>query len=67
MPKKNPDKTEFEVISFRVPPELAEQARGACYEARLKFVEFARAAFEREIERLQKKHNFGHPFPKRPK
>jgi hypothetical protein len=71
MPKKPTTKKaapaeDFEVISFRVPPSLAESSRDACYWARVKFVDFARTAFEREIERLQKAHNSGKPFARRP-
>jgi hypothetical protein len=65
-PKPAPAATEYEVISFRVPTELAESSRDACYWARVKFVDFARTALEREIERLQRAHNGGKPFSRRP-
>ena len=63
---KNEPAADFEVISFRVPPALAESSRDACYWARVKFVDFARTAFEREVERLQRAHSSGKPFAKRP-
>lgn len=56
----------LEVISFRVPAELAEATRDACYWARIKFVDFARTALEREVQRLEKAHNSGKPFEARP-
>lgn len=64
--KKAEPAEDFEVISFRVPPALAESSRDACYWARVKFVDFARTAFEREVERLQRAQNGGKAFSKRP-
>ena len=63
---KNKKPTEFEVISFRATPAQAERWRDACYRARLKFVDFARAALDAETERLARKHNDGKPFKRRP-
>lgn len=64
--RKDETAGDFEVISFRVSPALAESSRDACYWARVKFVDFARTALAHEVERLQKAHNGGKPFAKRP-
>jgi hypothetical protein len=66
--RSRPDEgaTEFETIAFRVPRELADSSRAACYWARVKFVEFGRAALEREVKRLERAHNRGKPFSKPP-
>lgn len=64
-------RTVYKVISIRVPEALNERYLNAVDALagppeRLTYVSLGRAALLREVERLEKKHNEGKPFPRRP-
>jgi hypothetical protein len=66
-----PDRTESRVISFRIPADLYDRFLNAIDALsgppeRLRYVSEGRAMVEREVERLERKHNGGKPFPRRP-
>lgn len=68
---KAPAASTQRVLSFRVPDDLNDRFLNAVDALsgppeRLTYVSLGRAAIEREVERLEKKHNSGKPFPQRP-
>jgi hypothetical protein len=59
------------LVSFRIPLDLHNRLQNAVDALsgppeRLKIINVAQTALEREVERLEKKHNGGKPFPQRP-
>lgn len=67
-----PDTSAMEAkqVSFRVPADVHERFLNAIDALsgppeRLRYTAVGRAMLEREVERLEKKHNGGKPFPQR--